>query len=74
MANRHGFFGLVKVFLASVQFMRAENASFDLSGSRVEVKVTWAGKALSVSQVPNLRLGDRLWVHPLFPPTSQAEF
>jgi hypothetical protein len=58
------------VLLASVHLGRADNAAFDLSGPRVEVKVSRAGKSLPISQVPNLQPGDRLWVHPLLPGQS----
>lgn len=50
----------------------ADAASFDLTGPKIEIKVTRAGKVLPIAQVPNLAPGDRLWVHPDFPP-GQAE-
>jgi hypothetical protein len=43
---------------------RADTAAFDLPGPRIEVKVTRAGKTLPISQVPNLQVGDRIWLHP----------
>jgi hypothetical protein len=42
----------------------ADSAAFDLPGPRIEIRVTRAGKTLSISQVPNLQPGDRLWLHP----------
>ena len=39
-------------FLLSGSFARADNAAFDLSGPRLELKVTRAEKTLPISQVP----------------------
>lgn len=49
-------------------------SSFDLTGPRVEVKVTRAGKTLPVSEVPDLQPGDRLWIHPAFPDTESVHY
>jgi len=53
--------------LISGSFLRADTAAFDLAGPRIEVRVTRAGKTLPISKVPNLRAGDRLWIHPDMP-------
>jgi len=53
---------------------RADNAAFDLAGPRVDMKVTRGGKPLPISQVPNLRPGDRLWIHPDFPGDQAARY
>ena len=53
---------------------RAESAAFDLTGPRIEVKVSRAGKPLPISQVPNLQPGDRLWIHPDFPSDQSARY
>jgi hypothetical protein len=53
---------------------RADNAAFDLTGPRIEVKVTRAGKPLPISQVPNLQPGDRIWIHPDFPKDQAARY
>jgi hypothetical protein len=50
-----------------VNFSRADSAAFDLSGPPVEVRVTRAGKTLPISEVPNLQVGDRLWLHVKLP-------
>ncbi len=42
----------------------ADTAGFDLSGPRIEVRVTREGKTLPISRVPDLQAGDRLWIHP----------
>ena len=54
--------------------LRADTAAFDLAGPRIEVKVTRAGKTLPISRVPNLRAGDRLWIHPDMPEGESVRF
>src|SRR5262249_7762712 len=49
-------------------------APFDLPGPQVEVKVTRAGKTLPISQVPTLQSGDRVWIHPVFPPDASVHY
>src|SRR5256885_6317751 len=65
---------LAQILLAGTALARAENAAFDLSGPRVEIKVTRAGKPLPISEVPNLQPGDRLWIHPDFPKDQSARY
>jgi hypothetical protein len=52
----------------------ADPAPFDLAGPNVEVTVTRDGKTLPVSQVPNLAVGDRLWIKADLPPTQSAHY
>src|SRR3981081_1259707 len=52
----------------------ADDAAFDLTGPRIEMKVTRAGKPLPISEVPNLQPGDRLWIHPDFPQDQAARY
>jgi len=42
----------------------AENSCFDLAGPAIDVTVNCAGRTLPIARVPNLRPGDRLWLHP----------
>ncbi len=49
-------------------------AAFDLAGPRVEMKVMRSGKTLPIANVPNLRAGDRLWIHPDFPDSQSVHF
>ena len=53
---------------------RAESARFDLTGPKVEVRVTRAGVTLPISSVPNLQVGDRLWLHPDLPTTQSVRY
>ena len=40
----------------------ADPAAFDLVGPTLEVQVTRGGATLPISEVPNLSVGDRLWI------------
>ena len=61
------------LFLASSAPAQAP-ARFDLSGPKVEVRVTRAGKTLPIAAVPNLQPGDKLWLHPDLPPTQSVHY
>lgn len=52
----------------------ADPASFDLNGPKVEVTVTRGGVTLPITEVPNLAVGDRLWIHPDFPPDQAVHY
>jgi hypothetical protein len=52
----------------------AATAAFDLPGPQIEVRVTRNGKALPIAQVPNLQVGDRIWVHPDLPAGQSVNF
>jgi hypothetical protein len=52
----------------------ADPAPFDLAGPIIQVTVTRDGKTLPVSQVPNLALGDRLWIKANLPLTQSAHY
>jgi hypothetical protein len=52
----------------------ADPARFDLAGPKIEVRVTRDGVTLPIAQVPNLRAGDKLWLHPDFPPTQSVKY
>jgi hypothetical protein len=64
----------VLVFSTMVAPTWAGTAAFDLPGPRIEVRVTRAGKTLPISQVPNLEVGDRIWVHPDLPAGQSVHY
>lgn len=64
----------VLFLLTFINFVRADTALFDLSGPRIEVKVTRGNKTLPISQVPNLQPGDRIWVHPDLPEDQSSHY
>jgi hypothetical protein len=52
----------------------ATGLSFDLAGPKVDVRVKRDGVTLPIASVPNLRGGDRLWIHPDLPPSQSEHF
>jgi hypothetical protein len=52
----------------------ADPAPFDLAGPIIEVRVTRDGRSLPVSQVPNLAVGDRLWIKADMPASQSAHY
>jgi hypothetical protein len=68
-----GFAGLAQLFIET-EIARADSATFDLAGPRLEITVTRAGKMLPISDVPNLQPGDRLWIHPDFPESQSVHY
>src|SRR6201995_4044987 len=74
MCFRSALIWIVLSLLLSAAPGFADSAAFDLTGPKVEVRVSRAGKELPIAQVPNLEEGDRLWVHPAFPETQSAHY
>jgi hypothetical protein len=60
--------------VTAATFAVADPAPFDLTGPRLEVKVTRGGKTLPITQVPNLAAGDVLVIHPDFPQAQAAHY
>ncbi|HEY0265047.1 MAG TPA: hypothetical protein VGC07_11055 [Granulicella sp.] len=58
---------------ASVR-LYADGARFDLTGPKIEVRVTRNGRMLPIASVPNLQPGDRLWLHPDLPADQSAHY
>jgi hypothetical protein len=54
--------------------VQADPAAFDLTGPRLDIKVTRGTKTLPISQVPNLQPGDRIWVHPDLPGDQSVHY
>jgi hypothetical protein len=52
----------------------AAPAPFDLAGPTLDVKVTRGAKTLPASQVPNLNVGDRVWIKADLPATQSAHY
>ena len=52
----------------------ADNAAFDLIGPKVEVRVQRAGATLPIAEVPDLKPGDRLWIHPDLPDSQSVHY
>ena len=60
------------VILCPASLVAADAARFDLTGPRIEVRVTRGSTTLPIASVPNLLPGDRLWVHPDLPESQSA--
>jgi hypothetical protein len=67
-------FALLTQLFIGTEIARADSATFDLAGPRLEITVTRAGKMLPISDVPNLQPGDRLWIHPDFPESQSVHY
>ena len=52
----------------------ADAPAFDLLGPKIDVHVQRHGRTLPIAQVPWLQSGDRLWIHPDFPPSQSAHY
>src|SRR5579871_2492944 len=61
-------------FALSLRALAAEPAPFDLAGPDLSVTVTRAERTLPVSQVPNLNVGDRLWIKADLPASQTAHY
>jgi hypothetical protein len=72
--RRFRIFGSAVALPLLCTFLYADGARFDLSGPKVEVHVTRAGKTLPIAQVPNLQAGDKIWLHPDLPPTQSVHY
>ena len=69
-----GLSAFVLCFVASSFDATAAAAPFDLSGPRLEIKITRAGASLPISQVPNLQAGDKIWLHPDMPANESVHY
>jgi hypothetical protein len=69
----HTFLSLLLLSLVPAS-LYADAARFDLTGPKIEVRVTRGGKTLPIAVVPNLLPGDKLWVHPDLPTTQSAKY
>jgi hypothetical protein len=62
------------VCFAAALTARADAAPFDLTGPKLEVKVTRGDKTLAISEVPNLAPGDRVWIKADLPEGQSAHY
>ncbi len=52
----------------------ADPAPFDLAGPTLKLKVTRGAKTLPAVEVPNLNVGDRIWIRADLPATQSAHY
>ncbi|MHB1022080.1 MAG: hypothetical protein ACYC46_13390 [Acidobacteriaceae bacterium] len=74
MPMKTGWLRFCVVVLALTGCTLADSTTFDLTGPKIEVTVTRAGKTLPIAEVPNLQPNDRLWLHPDMPATQSAHY
>jgi hypothetical protein len=78
LGTRSAKFIATAVVVLSLPFLiasaSAENAAFDLIGPRFQVHVQRSGVTLPIAEVPNLQVGDRLWVHPDLPDSQSVHY
>ena len=65
---------LASLLSITISLSAADTARFDLAGPSVNVHVTRDGKTLPIASVPNLRVGDQLWVRADLPETQSAKY
>jgi len=66
--------GLVVFFLCCQLSYAQAAARFDLTGPRVDVRVTRGDKTLPIAAVPNLKAGDKLWLFADLPRTQSVHY
>jgi hypothetical protein len=59
---------------AAAAGVQADPARFDLTGPTLEMKVTRAATTLPAAEVPNLVVGDRVWLKADLPPEQAAPY
>ena len=65
-------YALTAFLLACIPGIAQAQARFDLTGPKIDVRVTRGDKTLPIAYVPNLQPGDKLWVHPDLPSTQSV--
>ena len=71
---RFGVLASLTCLCFSPPLFAGDTARFDLSGPKVDVRVTREGKSLPVAAVPNLLEGDHLWLHADLPETQSVRY
>jgi hypothetical protein len=62
------------LFACSPSYAQTTAARFDLTGPRIDIRVTRDGKSLPIAAVPNLKVGDKLWLFPDLPRTQSVHY
>jgi hypothetical protein len=73
MVNLRRCLGLL-LALAGLQASAMAQARFDLTGPKIDVRVTRDGVSLPIATVPNLEPGDQLWLHPDLPASQSVKY
>jgi len=65
--------GFTLLFCSATVWLPGQ-ARFDLTGPRIDVRVSRAGTTLPIAAVPNLQPGDSIWLHPALPPSQSVRY
>jgi hypothetical protein len=65
---------LLTTGMRCLQAQGSNPAPFDLTGPRIDMRVTRGGKTLPIANVPNLQPGDKVWVHAELPASQSAHY
>lgn len=68
------FYSLIFSVFLSLGTAAADSAAFDLIGPKIDVRVQRAGVTLPIAEVPDLQVGDRLWIHPDLPDSQSVHY
>ncbi len=71
---RSAFIAFFTCFVLSATSLAADSARFDLTGPKVDIRVTRDGRSLPIATVPNLLEGDHLWLHADLPETQSVKY
>ena len=71
---RFGVLASLTCLCVAPSLFAGDTARFDLSGPKLDVRVTREGKSLPVASVPNLLEGDHLWLHADLPETQSVKY
>ena len=74
LARRHVCRFLFTLLCATSVPAQQGSGRFDLTGPKIDVRITRAGDSLPIASVPNLQAGDRIWLHPDLPPTQSVKY
>ena len=75
MCFRHlRLLGSAFLLLSSLPYLRADGGRFDLTGPKIDIRVTREGKILPIASVPNLLAGDQIWIHPDLPSSQSVHY
>lgn len=66
--------GSVFLLFTSLPHLRADAGRFDLTGPKIDIRVTRDGKILPIAAVPNLLAGDQIWIHPDLPSSQSVHY
>jgi len=73
-ANQFRVLLVFSLIVSAASAQSGGSAAFDLVGPKVEARVQRNGVTLPISEVPNLRAGDRVWVHPDLPESQSVHY